>query len=101
MKRPTKWERLRGIAQELGTIARRGRHVWRLVPWRHRLSLFGALGVMSLASAANTAIAVCLGELVNVVNPATHPGSTAAALSRGRRSLTWPSSPGPTWSARA
>ena len=24
MKRPTKWERLRGIAQELGTIARRG-----------------------------------------------------------------------------
>jgi len=51
MKRPTKWERLRGIAQELGTIARRGRHVWRLVPWRQRLGLFGALAVMALASA--------------------------------------------------
>ena len=81
MKRPTKWERLRGIAQELGTIARRGRHVWRLVPWRQRLSLFGALWVMSLASAANVAIAVCLGDLVKSVDPAEHPGSTAAALS--------------------
>ena len=69
MKRPTKWERLRGIAQELGTIARRGRQVWRLVPWRHRLSLFGALAVMSLASAANTAISLCLGELINVGRP--------------------------------
>jgi ATP-binding cassette subfamily B protein len=82
MKRPTKWERLRGIAQELGTIARRGRHVWRLVPWRQRLALFGALAVMSLASAANTAIPVCLGRLVDAVDPATHPGSTAAALTR-------------------
>jgi ATP-binding cassette, subfamily B, bacterial len=80
MKRPTKWERLRAIAQELGTIARRGRHVWRLVPWRQRLGLFGALAVMSLASAANTAIPVCLGRLVNSVDPTTHPGSTATAL---------------------
>ncbi len=82
MKRPTKWERLRGIAQELGTIAHRGRQVWRLVPWRHRLSLFGALAVMSLASAANTAIWLCVGGLINAVDPATHPGSTAAALGR-------------------
>ncbi len=82
MKRPTKWERLRGIAQELGTIAHRGRQVWRLVPWRQRLSLFGALAVMSLASAANTSIWLCVGGLINAVDPATHPGSTAAALSR-------------------
>jgi ATP-binding cassette subfamily B protein len=80
MKRPTKWERLRAIAQELGTIARRGRHVWRLVPWRQRLGLFGAVLVMSLASAANTAIPVCLGRLVDAVDPATHRTSTAAAL---------------------
>ena len=57
------------------------RHVWRLVPWRQRLSLFGAIGVMSLASAANMAIALCLGQLVESVDPAEHPGSTAAALS--------------------
>jgi ATP-binding cassette, subfamily B, bacterial len=82
MKRPTKWERLRSIAQELGTIARRGRHVWRLVPGRQRLSLFGALAVMSLSSAANTAIWLCAGGLVNSVDPATHPGSTAGALGR-------------------
>jgi ATP-binding cassette subfamily B protein len=82
MKRPTKWERLRGIAQELGTIARRGRHVWRLVPWRQRLALFGALAVMSLASAANTSIWLCLRGLVNSVDPALHPGSTAASLTR-------------------
>jgi ATP-binding cassette subfamily B protein len=78
MKRPTKWERLRGTAQELGTIAHRGRQVWRLIPWRHRLSLFGALAVMSLASASNTAIWLCVGGLIN-----GSPGST------------WPSSPRP------
>jgi ATP-binding cassette subfamily B protein len=80
MKRPTKWERLRGIAQELGTIARRGRHVWRLVPWRQRLGLFAALAVMAMASAANTAVWVCMGRLIDAVDPAEHPGSTAAAL---------------------
>src|SRR5262249_39752490 len=78
--RPTKWERLRSIAQELGTIARRGRHVWRLVPGKQRVALFGALAVMSLASAANTSIWFCLRGLVNSVDPALHPGSSAAAL---------------------
>jgi ATP-binding cassette, subfamily B, bacterial len=82
MNRPTKWERLRAIAQELGTIARRGRHVWRLVPWRQRLGLAGALAVMAMASAANTAVPVCLGRLVDAVDPAEHSGSTAAALAR-------------------
>lgn len=80
MKRPTKRERLWAIAHELGSIARRGRQVWRLVPWQHRLALFSALGVMSLASVANTAIPLCLGWLVNSVDPATHPTSTPGAL---------------------
>ncbi len=80
MKRPTKRERLRSIARELGTIARRGRHVWRLVPGRQRLSLFGAIGVMSLAAAANTSIWFCLRGLINAVDPSLHPGSSAAAL---------------------
>ena len=33
---------LRGIWRELRYIGRRGRQVWRLVPWRHRWALAGA-----------------------------------------------------------
>jgi ATP-binding cassette, subfamily B, bacterial len=82
MKRLTKLERLRGIAQELGVIARRSRQVWRLVSWRERVALAGALAVMSLSSAANTVIWLSLGRLVNGVDPAMHPGSAPGALSR-------------------
>ena len=78
MKRPTRWESLRGIARELGTIARRGRHVWRLVPWRQRLGLFAALVVMAMASLANTVVPVCLGRLVDA---ASRPGITRSDLS--------------------
>ena len=67
--------RIRGIRHELATIVRQSREVWRLIPWRHRLSLAGAVGIMSLASAANTAIALCMGNLINVVNPQTNPTS--------------------------
>src|SRR5204863_3020554 len=80
MKRRRKFEGLRGIARELGLIARRGRQVWRLVPWRHRLALAGALLVMSLASAANTAIALGLGKLIDAVNPKDNPGRTPDVL---------------------
>ena len=51
-----------GIRHELATIIRQGAQVWRLIPWRHRLSLAGAVGIMSVASAANTAIALCMGR---------------------------------------
>ena len=71
-----------GIRHELVTIARQGREVWRLIPWRHRLSLAGAIGIMSLASAANTAIALCMGNLINVVNPQTNPGQSLNDLTR-------------------
>ncbi len=56
--------------------------VWRLVSWRHRLCLAGALLVMSLASGANTIIALSLGWLVDAVNPQVHQGQTQAALGR-------------------
>jgi ATP-binding cassette, subfamily B, bacterial len=82
MKKRRKPEGLRGIAHELGTIARRGRQVWRLVPWRHRLSLGAALGVMSLASAANTAIFLCLGALVDSVDSARAAGQPTSVLTR-------------------
>jgi ATP-binding cassette, subfamily B, bacterial len=82
MKRQTKLASLRKVAPELIVIAQRARQVWRLLPWRERLALAGALAVMSLASAASTVIPLSLGRLVNGVDPAAHPGSTPAALSR-------------------
>ena len=82
MKRPTKWERLRGIAQELGTIAHRGRQVWRLVPWRHRLVAVRGAGGHEPGQRLQHGDLALLGGLINAVDPATHPGSTAAALSR-------------------
>jgi ATP-binding cassette subfamily B protein len=69
-----------GIRHELATIIRQAREVWRLIPWRHRLSLGGAIVIMSLASAANTAIALCMGNLINVVNPQSNPGQSLARL---------------------
>jgi ATP-binding cassette subfamily B protein len=46
------------------------------------LALGGALLVMSLASAANTAIPLCLGWLIDAVNPEAHSGRTPDALLR-------------------
>src|SRR5262249_55663115 len=80
MKRRTKFAGLRGIAREFGLIARRGRQVWRLGSWRHRLALGGALLIMSLASMSNTAVAVGVGQLIDGVNPGKHPGQTPEAL---------------------
>jgi ATP-binding cassette, subfamily B, bacterial len=71
-----------GIRHELATIVRQGGQVWRLIPWRHRLSLGGAVAIMSVASAANTAIALCMGKIVDVVNPQTNPTQTQAELTR-------------------
>ena len=51
-----------GIRHEIVTIVRQGREVWRLIPWRYRLSLAGAVGIMSVASAANMAIASVWGS---------------------------------------
>ena len=62
---------LRGIWRELRQIGRRGRQVWQLVPWRHRWALGGALLIVCLASAGNTAVAVLMGELVESVDPKT------------------------------
>jgi ATP-binding cassette subfamily B protein len=71
-----------GIRRELATIARQSREVWRLIPWRHRLALGVAVGVMSLSSAANTAIPLCLGRLIDVVDPQTNPNRSQADLTR-------------------
>ena len=54
---------------ELCGIVRMGRQVWHLVPRAQKWALLGAVGVMGITSAANTAIPVCLGKLVDSVNP--------------------------------
>ena len=76
---------LRGIWRELRYIGRRGRQVWRLVPWRHRWALAGALLVMCLASAGNTAIAIYLGKLVESVDPKKTQGLSSQAILQGAR----------------
>src|SRR4051794_36318917 len=70
-----------GFWSELGQMARRGRQAWGLVPWSRRLSLGAAVAVMCVTSAANTAIPLGLGTLVNAVN-------RDADLGRGRADLT-------------
>jgi ATP-binding cassette subfamily B protein len=68
--------------RELRVIGRRGHQVWRLVPWPQKLALGVAVLVMTVASAANTAIPLYLGRLVDAVNPESHRGLTQAALTR-------------------
>ncbi|WP_165072854.1 ABC transporter ATP-binding protein [Paludisphaera rhizosphaerae] len=70
MARESVAKRLREVGRELGRIRRRGRQVWRLVPWPHKVSLGMALIVMGLASAGGTAAAVFLGKLVSAISPA-------------------------------
>jgi ATP-binding cassette subfamily B protein len=55
----------RSLRQELRLIGRRGRQVWRLVPPRHKFALGCAAALMAVTSAANTAIPLLLGSLVD------------------------------------
>jgi ATP-binding cassette subfamily B protein len=63
-----------GFWRELVQIGRRANEVWRLLPWPHRIALGSAVLVMSVSSAAGTAIPVCLGLLVDAVNPQRRSG---------------------------
>ena len=65
---------VKGIWRELRQIRRSGKQVWRLVPWRHRLALGGALLIMCLASGGNTAVLIWLGQLVNSLDRARTQG---------------------------
>ena len=99
MKRPTKWERLRGVGRELGMIARRGRQVWRLIPGRHKWALIATLAVMSLASAASTVVPLCLRQLIDCGRTARSTPRRPRPTSPGSPPFTWRSSGRPTWSA--
>jgi ATP-binding cassette subfamily B protein len=58
-----------GILGELREIVKMSGQVWRLVPWQQRWSLGSAVLVMGITSAANTAIPLYLGKLLDSVNP--------------------------------
>src|SRR5271157_3696055 len=74
---------LRGVWRELRQIGRRGRQVWQLVPRHHRWALGGALLIVSLASAGNTAVAILLGELVKSLDPKNTQDLTPGAIMKG------------------
>ncbi len=69
-----------GFAAEMGLMLRRGREVWRLVPWRHKWALAGAAMVMACTSACSTALALFLGQLVDGVQRGTLEGQPRDAL---------------------
>src|SRR5262245_18648404 len=80
MKRRRKLGGFRTMMRELRMVVSRSRQVWRLIPGRPRLALASALVIMSFASLANTAIPLCLGKLVDAVDPGKSPGRPRAAL---------------------
>jgi ATP-binding cassette subfamily B protein len=57
------------LLREVRSIVKRGLQTWHLVPGAQRLALAGAVLVMGIASAANTAIPLCLGKLIDSVDP--------------------------------
>jgi ATP-binding cassette subfamily B protein len=52
---------------EIHLILRRAGQVWRLVPFKHKLGLAGACGIMAAVGSCNIAVARLLGYLVDVV----------------------------------
>jgi ATP-binding cassette subfamily B protein len=68
-----------GIQAELYLILRRGRQVWRLVPWRYKFWLAGAGLIMAAVSLCNTAIPFLLGKLFKAADLSQKQGWTAAA----------------------
>ena len=71
-----------GFWRELRVIVRRSREAWGLGAWPQKLALGAAFVVMSVSSAANTAIPLFLGKLVESVNPESHRGLRPEDLTR-------------------
>jgi ATP-binding cassette, subfamily B, bacterial len=67
----------KGFLAEARLMVRRGRQVWRLIPRRYKLSLGGAALIMAISSAANTAVALLLGRLVDEIRDGLRGGWTA------------------------
>jgi ATP-binding cassette subfamily B protein len=70
----------KSLGAELRLILKRARQVWRLIPRRHKWAFGGAILVMALTSACNTAMPLLLGGLVDEVKEGSDHGMTHAAL---------------------
>lgn len=79
---PNQERTVSGFWRELSNIARRSRQAWGLVPGSQKLTLGVAFVVMTGSSAANTAIPLYLGRLVDSVSPESAKGLTTEALTR-------------------
>ena len=71
-----------GLWSELRQILRKGRQAWGLIPRARKLALGGAVFVMCVTSAANTAIPLYIGTLVNAVNPEADQGRSQQDLTK-------------------
>ena len=72
----------RSLGRELRTVRRLGLRIWQLVPCVQKLALGGTVLIMGVASAASTAIPLCLGQLVDAVNPQPRRALAATPLLR-------------------
>jgi ATP-binding cassette subfamily B protein len=72
----------KSLGAELRLIIKRGRQVWPLIPRRHKWAFGGAILVMALTSACNTAMPLLLGGLVDEVKEGSDHGVTHVALYR-------------------
>jgi ATP-binding cassette, subfamily B, bacterial len=70
------------LRHELRIIAQQGKHLWQLVPWRHRLAFAGAGLIMAITSACNIAVPVLLGQLLDKVKAGTEQAMSAMSLYR-------------------
>jgi ATP-binding cassette subfamily B protein len=69
-----------GLLRELRSIVKRGVQTWHLIPGAQRMALGGAVLVMGIASAANTAIPLSLGKLIDSVDPERHRSQAHTSL---------------------
>jgi len=73
---------LRRFGHELHELALTARHVWRMVPRVQRWSLVGAVLIMSLGGAANTALPLLSGRIVDRVTTGVTTGEPRADILR-------------------
>lgn len=65
---------------EMRLILSRAAHVWRLVPPRHKVSLGLSAACMAVTSGCATAIALCLGKLIDGIKSGLEAGASPKAL---------------------
>src|SRR5262245_58369089 len=75
-------EAIPSALRELRVVLSQARHVWRLVPHRHKSALILATVLLGLVSACYTAFPVLLGRLVDSVSSGAAEGQTPDTMLR-------------------